>query len=44
MLLLSNHLRGGLRRAFLNKDLVLTANTNEIKLAQGFDAGTHTES
>lgn len=41
MLLLSNHLRGDLRRALQNKDIVLTANTNERKLAQGFDARTH---
>lgn len=39
--LLSNHLRGDLRRALQNKDIVPTANTNEIKLAQGFDARTH---
>lgn len=44
MLLLSNHLRGDLRRALRNKDIVLTANSNEIKLAQSFDAGTHMES
>lgn len=41
MLLLSNHLRGDLRRALQNKDIALTANTNEIKSAQGFDARTH---
>lgn len=40
-LLLSNHLRGDLRRALQNKDIALTANTNEIKSAQGFDARTH---